>query len=178
MDGPGIVDSMHFPEFGARSLQGAEKLLPADLPADRTLVILAFQQRHQRDVDAWMDVAERRGWLTDLASTTAPPTADTALPGRPTHAAIEVPCISKRWGPVRRFIDGGMATGIRVPTVLARTWTTYTDVGRIQRALGIADSASIWVGVVASDGEVLAQTLGPPTEESEAPIAAAMGGHR
>lgn len=165
---------MKFPEFDARSLQGIDKALPADLPAVRTLVILAFQQRHQRDVDAWMEVAQRHGWLTDLAADT-PTSAGNTSP-RPAYAAIEVPCISRRWGPVRRFIDGGMATGIRVPTVLARTWTTYTDVGRVQRALGIADSESIWAGVVAASGEVLAEALGPPTDDSAALIADAMHG--
>ena len=158
---------MRFPDLDTRTLQGVDKHLPTDLPADRTLLVLAFQQRHQRDVDAWMAVAERHGWLTDLAQ---------PQPTRPAYATIEVPCISRRWGPARRFIDGGMTAGIRVPTILARTWTAYTDVGRVQRALGIADSEQIWVAALAADGSVLAETLGPPTDESAELIAAAMTG--
>ena len=156
---------MSFPSIPTRTLQGVDRQLPSDLPAARTLVIVAFQQRHQRDVDAWMAVAEEHGWLTDLAEPQSEP---------PAFAAIEVPCISGRWGPVRRFIDGGMTAGIRVPTVLARTWTAYTDVGRVQRALGVANSDDIWVGVVQPDGEVLATTMGVPTEEGMATIASAM----
>ena len=156
---------MRFPSLDTRTLAGVDKRLPADLPAERTLLALAFQQRHQRDVGAWMAVAERHGWATDLAQ---------PQPTRPTYAAIEVPCISRRWGPARRFIDGGMTAGIRVPTILARTWTAYTDVGRVQRALGIANSEQIWVAVLAPDGEVLAETLGPPTDDSAVHIAAAM----
>ena len=156
---------MRFPDLDTRTLQGIDKHLPADLPAQRTLLVLAFQQRHQRDVDEWMSEAEVHDWLTDLA---APPTS------LPHYAAIEVPCISRRWGPARRFIDGGMTAGIRVPTVLARTWTAYTDVGRVQRALGIANSEQIWVAALATDGEVLAETLGPPNPDSTQLIAAAM----
>lgn len=156
---------MSFPSIPTRTLQGVDKHLPGDLPAARTLVIVAFQQRHQRDVDAWMAVAEDRGWLTDLAEPHS---------NQPMFAAIEVPCISRRWGPARWFIDGGMTAGIRVPTVLARTWTAYTDVGRVQRALGVANSDDIWVGVVQPDGEVLATTMGVPTDEGVATIAEAM----
>lgn len=165
----GVVDTcpMRFPVLDTRTLQGVDRHLPTDLPAQRTLLVLAFQQRHQRDVDEWMSVAERQGWLTDLAQ---------PQPAHPAHAAIEVPCISRRWGPARRFIDGGMTAGIRVPTILARTWTAYTDVGRVQQALGIANSDSIWVAVLDTAGEVLAETLGPPTHDSEQLIATAMKG--
>ena len=156
---------MRFPTLDTRTLQGVDKHLPVDLPAYLTLLLLAFQQRHQRDVDEWMAVAERHGWLTDLAAPQS---------NRTEFAVIEVPCISRRWGPARRFIDGGMTAGIRVPTILARTWTAYTDVGRVQRALGIANSESIWVGVLTTDGDVLASTLGPPTNDGAALIAAAM----
>lgn len=161
---------MELPAVETRTLQGAPKLLPDDLPAQRTLVVLAFQQRHQRDVDEWMAIADRRGWLTDLSDP-----GSTSLGGsKPSRAVIEVPCISRRWGPVRRFIDGGMATTIAVPEVLARTWTAYTDVGRVQRALQIADSGEIWVAVVEDDGTVTESVVGPPTEATEASIAHSM----
>lgn len=155
-----------FPLVDARTLQGADKRLPADLPAARTLVVLAFHQRHQANVDAWIDRAAAAGLATDLTQ-----------PGDsvPATAVIEVPCISRRWGPVRRFIDGGMTAGIRVPTVLARTWTTYTDVGRVQAALGIPNSDLVWAGVVSRDGDVLAHALGDVGDGNWAVIAQALG---
>jgi hypothetical protein len=156
---------MHFPVLATRTLQGVDKHLPADLPAERTLLALAFQRQHQQDVDEWMAVAEHHGWATDLAQPQST---------RPTYAAIEVPCISRRFGAARRFIDGGMTAGIRVPSILARTWTSYTDVGSVQRALGIVDSESIWVAVLATDGEVISKTFGPPTDGSIAQIVSAM----
>lgn len=158
---------MLFPAFDVRSLQGVDKRLPGDLPAERTLLLLAFHQWHQRQVDAWIARAEDAGYATDLTAQTG---------AIPRFAVIEVPCISRRWGPARRFIDGGMTAGIRIPVVLARTWTAYTDVGRVQRALGIANSDQIWAGVIAHGGEVLTHAYGEPDPVSWTRIAEAMRG--
>lgn len=141
---------MKFPDFEARSLAGVTYRLPADLPADPTLVLLPFKQWQQSQVDRWIARA-----------------GDCPV--------IEVPCISRRWSVGRSFIDGGMATSIGDPVVLARTWTAYTDVGRVQRSLGVWDSSQTWVGVVARDGTVSASTLGEPTDRSWELIAAALG---
>jgi len=155
---------MRFPEFAARTLQGEEKALPADLPAERTLVLLPFRQWQQRQVDGWIARAEQAGWVADLAE----PTIGAA---RPSRATIEVPCISRRWGTVRRFIDGGMAASIRTPSILGRTWTAYTDVGRVQRALGLSDSDQTWVGVVQPDGVIRVNVLGDVTDQAWAAVA-------
>lgn len=157
---------MIFPELQARSLQGVDKRLPADLPARRTLLLLPFHQWQQRQVDAWIALAE----AADLA-------ADLSVAGRselPATAVIEVPCISRRWGVARRFIDGGMTAGIGVPVVLARTWTAYTDVAHVQRALHIPNSEQTWVGVIDRGGEVLAQASGDPSQDAWSGLAAAM----
>ncbi len=154
---------MEFPDVEARTLQGATKRLPRDLPAERTLVLLPFHRWQQRQVDAWIARAADAGWANDLAEA-----AELA------HAVIEVPCIGRRWSVGRGFIDGGMAASIRIPAVLARTWTAYTDVGRVQRALDIPDGEHTWVGVVARSGAVLAHAAGDPTERSWPVIAQAM----
>lgn len=157
---------MQFPDVDTRTLQGVDKRLPDDLPAERTLLLLPFRQWQQRQVDAWISRAADAGWATDL----------TGDEGEPPFAVLEVPCISRRWSVGRAFIDGGMAANIRVPTVLARTWTAYTDVGRVQRALGITDSEQTWVGVLSRSGEVLAHAAGEPTSRSWPTIAEAMTG--
>ena len=89
---------MRFPDLDGVSLLGEAKHLPADLPADPTLVLLAFRQRQQAQVDRWI---ARAG--------DAP--------------VVEIPCLGRQWRPVRRFIDGGMASSIGDPVVLARTIT-------------------------------------------------------
>ena len=43
-----------FPGVRGRTLLGREVALPRDLPADRTLVVLAFQRWHQARVDGWI----------------------------------------------------------------------------------------------------------------------------
>lgn len=87
---------------------------------------------------------------------------------------IEIPVIGTQWRLGRRFIDGGMATTIGVPRVLARTITVYTDVGAFQRSLQIASSADVIAMVVARDGGVLARADGEPTDAGLAAILAAL----
>ena len=90
-------------------------------------------------------------------------------------AVVEIPVLSTRWRPARRFIDGGMTSGIGDPEVLARTITVYTDVGAFQRALGIPDSDEVEALVVTRAGTVLARGRAEPTEGAWTPLAAALG---
>jgi len=76
--------ALRFAPVGTRALDGTEYRLPQDLPALRTLVVIAYRQRHQRDVDAWIALAVASG---------VPPTPrgrDLPLPS----AVIEVPFLS------------------------------------------------------------------------------------
>jgi hypothetical protein len=139
------------------ALDGTRRDLPQDLPAERTLVLLAYQQRHQRDVDAWIALAVANG---------APPTPRGAI-GPMATAVIEVPFLSARWKPLRRIIDGGMARGIADPDVLARTLTAYGAPSRHRRASGLtgsgaADGREVEALVVMRDGRVLWHATGAP----------------
>jgi hypothetical protein len=154
-----------FPRVDGRSLSGAEFALPGDLPAPRTLALLAFQQRHQACVDRWIARAEAAG-----------------VPGSPVDmtagdatCVLEIPVLSTRWKLGRGFIDGGMASSIRIPRVLARTITVYTDVSAFQKVLGIPGSDEVQACVVTPDGEVLARAPGEPTDAAWGLIAEALG---
>jgi hypothetical protein len=136
-----------------RALDGTEYRLPAGLPAERTLVVVAFRQRQQADVDRWIDLAVSLG-----------------VPGSPlgalqplVSAVIEVPVLGRRYLPARGFIDGGMAASIRDPALLARTITVYTDPARYRRRCGIATADQVTAMVVDRDGNASFQALGPPT---------------
>jgi hypothetical protein len=153
-----------FPAVAARTLLGANVVLPADFPAARTLAVVAFQRGQQTRVDRWIERAVAAG---------VPPTTRAATGPIPT-AVVEVPVLSTRWRPVRRFIDGGMTAGIRDPDVLARTITVYTDVGAFQRALSIPGSSDVAALVVDRDGTILARGCGDPDAESWAAIAAGL----
>jgi hypothetical protein len=153
---PGAGTLVRFPAVTGRSLLGAELALPRDLPAERTLVVVAFQQWHQARVDRWIARAVAAG---------IPPTPrglDSVVPA----AVVELPVLATAWRPVRRFIDGGMTAGIGDPDVLARTITIYTDVGRFQRSLAIPGSEDVHALVVTRDGTVLARGSGDPQERT------------
>ncbi len=150
-----------------RALDGTPWDLPGDLPAARTLVLLAYRQQHQRDVDAWIDLAVALG---------VPPTPR-GLPRPMPTAAIEVPNLSRRWLPARRFIDGGMAAAIRDPDVLARTVTAYGSPAAHRAACGFAEDggADVHAVVATPTGEVTFHVVGRPGPRSAGPLAAALG---
>lgn len=156
---------MEFPRVDGRSLAGAEIILPADLPAARTLALVAFQQRHQACVDRWIARAEAAG---------VPGSPVDMMPGDQT-CVVEIPVISTRWRLGRSFIDGGMASTIKIPRVLARTITVYTNVAAFQRILGIEGSEDVQACVVTPAGEVLARVPGEPTDQAWAVIVEALG---
>lgn len=155
---------MRFPHVAGRSLDGRNVMLPEELPADRTVAVIAFQQRHQACVDRWISMAEADG-----------------VPGSPLDmeagamsCVLELPVLSTRWKLGRGFIDGGMAASIRVPRVLARTITIYTDVRAFQLPLGIAGSDEVQVRVVTRSGDVLGRASGEPTTDAWMALAQAL----
>ena len=153
-----------FPRVDGRSLAGSEIALPADLPAPRTLALLAFQQRHQGCVDRWIARAEGAG---------VPGSPVDMGPGDET-CVVEIPVLSTRWKLGRGFIDGGMASSIQIPRVLARTITVYTNVSAFQKVLGIPGSEDVQACVVTPAGEVLARVPGDPTDAAWDVIAEAL----
>jgi len=163
------VDGLHLAPLRTRALDGTVRRLPADLPAQRTLVLLAYRQRHQRDVDAWIARAVAAG---------VPATPRGAAEPLPA-AVVEVPFLSARWRPARRLIDGGMARGIADPDVLARTLTAYGLPARHRRACGLAgpsapgaDGTEVEALVVTRTGTVLAHRTGPPSASAPSDVAA------
>jgi hypothetical protein len=165
--GPGGATSPpRFPDLAVRSLAGDELLLPRDLTASLTLVLLAFRQWQQGLVDEWI------AWAVDDAAVA--PTPLGLDPGA-RAVVVEVPVIGRRYRPARRVIDGGMAASIRVPAVLARTLTAYTDVSAFCRAAGISSTETVHALVVRRDGVVLAHAAGTPDDANRATVLAALG---
>lgn len=154
-----------FPDLAVRSLAGDDLVLPRDLMAPRALVICAFRQRHQQLVDDWITWA-----VTEAGAAPSPLGLDPAS----STVVLEVPVLSRRFRPARGFIDGGMASSIRLPVVLARTLTAYTDVSGFCQAAGIATTATVTAFVVTPGGAVLAQVTGPADPSRCAVVAAAL----
>jgi len=162
--GTGEDPQDRFPEVAGRTLLGEDVALPADIPADRTLVVVAFQRGQQGQVDRWIDRAVAAG---------VPPTPRGQAAPMPV-AVVEIPVLSSQWRPVRRFIDGGMTSGIGDPDVLARTITVYTDAGAFRSSLAIPSNADVWAFVVTRDGAIHARAHGDPDDAAWDPVAAAL----
>lgn len=143
-----------FPVVDGRSLLGRTYRLPADLPGERTLAVIAFQQWHQARVDRWIARAAASGIPSTLVGVT----------GRLPLAVVELPVLATGWRLVRGAIDGGMAAGIGDPDILSRTITVYTSVRRFRAPLGIPDSRDVVAAVVTPGGAVLAMATGEVDE--------------
>jgi hypothetical protein len=163
-----------------RSLAGTSVLLPRDLPGARTLVLLAYRQRHQVDVDRWIALAVGLGVPATPRGATEPLAT----------AVVEVPFLAGGWRPVRRVIDGGMASGIADPDVLARTFTAYGSPRAHRRASGIDAGDRSWLTrdhrrrhalaavealVCERDGTVRWHRTGPPTPADASSLASSLG---
>ena len=127
---------MRFPTTAARSLEGREVTLPEDFAGERNVVIVAFQRQQQRLVDSWVPWLEARAAID------------------PGLRFYELPTIGRKWAPVRRFIDGGMAAAIREPVVLRRTLTVYGDVRQVTTPLAIENRSTIALFLVDGSGTV------------------------
>jgi hypothetical protein len=147
-----------------RALDGTTYRLPQDLPAERTLVVLAFRQRQQACVDRWIEFAE------ELGAAPTPLGASLPLPA----AVVEIPVLGRRYRPARQLIDGGMARGIGDPRVLARTITVYTDPGGFRRRCGLRGGDEVRAMVVDRGGAVSFHATGEPRPEHREDLAAAL----
>lgn len=133
----------YFPVISAENLNREPVTLPTDLAGAPALVLVAYKQRQQLNVNTWLDR------MSEIES---------AIPG---VRVIETPTISSgRWGWMAGFIDGGMRSGIPDPSARARTITLYTDVSLFNQALMIGSTDTIHAVLLDADGEVRAIVSG------------------
>jgi len=142
--------------LSGRSLDGRSYELPGDLAKPYNLLVVAFRREQQTLIDGWLP------WLTGLQR-------------RHRDVAVyELPVLSSVYGPVRRFIDGGMTRGIPDPAARARTVTVYTDVQKVVENLGLAGTDTIAVLVVERSGRILACEHGGFEQEKAGRLATAL----
>ncbi len=122
--------------FSSTTLAGVSLAVPHDLTGP-TLLLFAYRQRQQRDVDTW--IAAARGSGVRL---------------------LEVPVLGRRWLPGRRFIDGGMAANMDQPT-REQTMCVYTHVAAFQRDVLGVSSRQVLAALVDEVGRVCWHGLGP-----------------
>jgi hypothetical protein len=146
-----------FPDVTGRNLEGRTLRLPADFEGDRSIVLVAFRQRQQREVDSWM------------------PELNALRAADPDLAVYEIPTLSSGWTPLRGWIDGGMARGIKSQAVREVTVTLYINKGPFKDALAINSEATIHLLLLDREGRVTFRTTGPATPEGIAALRRALG---
>ena len=147
-----------FPRLPAHDLDGREVALPAGLPGEWNVAIIAFRREQQELVDSWVP------WLEQRAA------ADPRL------GFVELPAIGLQWQPARPVIDGGMAAAIRDQKTRRRTLTVYTDIRRVTVPLGISDRSTIWLFLVDRAGQVRWRGSGGHGAATATALTAALAG--
>ena len=138
----------YFPRISSENLNKEPITLPDDLRGQPALLLIAYKQRQQENVNTWL------GHLD---------TIDEHIPG---VRVLELPTISSRsWGWMAGFIDGGMRSGIPDPAARARTVTLYTDVSLFNQALMIDETDTIHAVLLDRDSRVIARVSGDYSED-------------
>jgi hypothetical protein len=91
---PQTMREISFPQLGARDLDGREMTLPAGLPGEWNVVIIAFQRQQQELVDSWAP------WLAERAAVT------------PWLRFAELPAIGLQWQPARPATADGLTAAL------------------------------------------------------------------
>lgn len=142
------------PTVEAESLSEIPMTVPAQLPAERTLVLIAFEREQQTVLNTW---------VAGLNLT------DNKLPW------IETPVIGKGYGLIRGFINGGMRRGIQDNAMRDRTVTLYTDPAALRKDMGLTgDGKTVWVAVVDRKGQVWALAEGNYSADKAKPLLEAL----
>ncbi len=147
---------MQFPRVSGSNLQRQKIELPKDLEGEQNLVLIAFQQWQQTQVDTWLPFARQ---LED---------------SHPTMRYYELPTIRRLNPLARTFINEGMRAGIPDPVARERTITLYVDKGAFRKALRLSSEQDIHVLLVDRQGKVLWQEVGVFTPEKGESLAAAI----
>jgi hypothetical protein len=143
---------MRFPTVQGANLAGRRFALPGDLEGELNLVVLAYLQQQQADVDSWAPL------LAILARR---------------HAGFrfyELPTL-ERYGWLQQLvIDGGMRMGIPDRAVRERTITLYLDVAAFNQSLGIAGTGAVQALLLDRSGTIQWRAAGRYSAERGAEL--------
>jgi hypothetical protein len=138
-----------------KDLNGTPWSVPKGLPAERSLVLIGFDEPQQEAIDTWT-----QGLGLDL----------------PTNAIpwVEMPLIDNPGMFMRWFIDTGMRGGIKGRYLRSHVWTAYTDKKAFLQSCGITSESDIQVMVVDRSGKILNSESGEYTKEGAAKLLKAL----
>ena len=139
-----------FPSVTGKNLLRQTINFPDDLPEKLNILLLAFYQSQQMDINTWLPFVQQLEDQFDGVS------------------YFELPVIYEM-GRVRQFLlNEGMRAGIPDPKSRLRTITLYLDKDTFLSQLEIASESDIQILLVAQNGEVVWRTTGrlTPVKES------------
>jgi hypothetical protein len=128
---------MRFPKASGSNLERKRIELPEGFAQEFNIVLIAFQQWQQAEVDTWIPAARQLESRYDGV------------------CYYELPVIQRFNLLARTFINEGMRAGIPDPLSRARTITLYLDKPAFRQALEMPDEEHIYILLVDRDGEVL-----------------------
>jgi hypothetical protein len=131
-----------FPSIDGKDLEGKNIRIPKNLHGALNVLIIAFEQWQQEQVDSWV------GFLRGLKE------------GHNGFDFYELPTIGSEFRLARFFIDGGMRAGIPSNATRRHTVTLYLDKRAFKRALNIDSEKSICLYAIGRDGRVYWYTAG------------------
>lgn len=152
---------MRFPTITTDDLNRQQRVLPRDFAGDVNLLLVAYLQQHQREVNTWVPS------LLEL---------ERRIDG---FRYYELPVVGKMNLVGRKSLDYFMRAGIPDPDVRERTLTLYVDRAEFRRALDIPTEDTIGLVLLDAHHEVVWQGLGPWQQATavalEAALAATVG---
>lgn len=146
-----------FPTIEGRNLEQRELVLPGDFAGERNIVLVAFRQRQQREVNSWLPalgVMRREAGNVEV---------------------YEIPTLHRGWTPLRGWIDGGMRSGIPDRSTREATITVYINKTPFKAALGITSESRIHVLLLDRDGRVVHREIGSATPAGVQRLRTALG---
>jgi hypothetical protein len=134
------------PALNAKRLNQQPIALPQELPAGRTLALVAFQRGHRAEIESWIKGMQLRE--NDSIAWLKMPVLDD--PGSES---------------ARDVIETRMRARYRAEIDRARLVPVFTNREAFIRAAGMSSSDHAWVLVIGRDGQVLARVEGEYDEE-------------
>ncbi len=135
-----------FPQLKGIDLTGEERTIPNGLEGEPILLLVAFEQEQQTQVNTWIDIAR------EIEST------------HPQFRYYEIPLIYEGSAPFRFWVNNGMRSGIQDPIARMRTITVYTDREKFFEITGMAKD-TVYAVLIDSDGKIIWQTDGAASQD-------------
>lgn len=132
----------NFPTMTGMDLLGEDRVIPAEFDGDYNLVVLAFEREQQKDVNSWIEEADR------------------LKAEHPDLKFYEIPVIYEMSALGRLWVNNGMQSGIPSEEDRARTITVYTDREDFMEIMEM-DIESIYPLLLSGEGKILWRGKGP-----------------